>query len=290
MSKEYETYRIVNINYELPEGKTFVNTPPKTVKVNIKSGGWSLFFNYVWGGLPDIDLPLENQASQYISPVNIANKISSAIDDKYTVVNVESDVINIKLDDDNAKQVPVVLDFELKIKNGFMQADSIRFSPREFTISGPKSLMEDINFYSTEYMKTDELSGNFSQKIKALKPVNAELKIEPKEILVTSKIEKYTEGEIVIPIEVINAPDSISILPKNVFIKYRAPLSIFSKIKQSDFTVVATLNETILASGNNTLALELIKQPKFTKVVAMLPPTIEYYFVKEEKESELLPE
>lgn len=279
MSKDYETEKEVNIQFELPEGKILLNAPPKTIKANIKGGGWNLFFNWMRGSALDIKFPLDNTETQFVSSTNIVNKLSATIGNKYEVLNVESDIITVKLDNDNAKQVPVVLDIDLRIQDGFMQADSLKVIPEFFTISGPQSVVNGISSYSTEKVVIDEISGNFSQKIKAKEPFNSQLSISPEEVIVTNKVERYTEGELVVPITILNAKDSISILPKNVFIKYRAALSVYANIKVEDFSVVARLDETSIKRGNNTLALELNRQPEFTKVVAMNPPTIEYYVV-----------
>ena len=280
MSKDYETEREVNIQFELPEGKTFLNSPPQTIKANIKGGGWSLFFYWLRGSALSINFPLDNTETQFISSTNIVNKLSATIGTKYQVLNVESDIITIKLDNDNAKQVPILLDVDLRIENGFMQADSLTVIPNVFTISGPQSIIENITFYPTEKVIIDEITGNFSQKIKAKQALNPQLKIKPEEVIITNKVEKYTEGELVVPIQILNATDSIFILPKNVFIKYRAALSVFASIRAADFSVVARLDEASLKRGNNTLALELTRQPAFSKVVAMNPPTIEYYVIQ----------
>lgn len=283
MSKSYETDRLVKFNFELPEGKTFLNTPPSHIKTQIKGGGWNLFFNYLRGGLPEVDYPLGKANVQNISSTSIVNRISATVGTKYEVLNVESDIITIKLDDDHVKKVPVELNVDLQIENGFMQADSLQVMPTEFTISGPETVVNSIKAYPTEKVVVDQITGSFSQKIKAKKPSNPQLKIEPEEVIITNTVEKSTEGQLVIPIRILNAPDSnIAILPKNVFIKYRAPLSIFAKITKDDFTVVARLNANNMASGNNTLPLEMVRQPGFTKVISMSPPAIEYYFVKEE--------
>jgi hypothetical protein len=282
MSKDYETDRLVYFNFELPEGKTFLNTPPKYIKTQIKGGGWNLFFNYLRGGLPDVDFPLEKENVQNISSTSLINKISTTIGTKYEVLNVESDIISIKLDDEHVKKVPVQLNIDLQIENGFMQADSLQVTPKEFTISGPQTVVDNITTYPTEKVVIDEIGGSFSQKIKAKKPANPQLKISPQEVVITNTVEKSTEGQLVVPIRILNAPDSsISILPRNVFIKYRAPLSIFGEITKDDFTVIARLDANNMASANNTLPLEIIRQPSFTKVISMSPPAIEYYFVKE---------
>lgn len=280
MSKNYETEREVDIQYELPEGKTFLNHPPQTIKANIKGGGWNLFFYWLSGSVLSINFPLDNTDTQFISSTNIVNKLSATIGTKYEVLNVESDIITIKLDNDSTRQIPVVLDVDLRMKNGFMQADSLRIEPDFFTVSGPQSIVENLTFYPTEKVIIEEVSGDFSQKIKAKTPLNSQLKIKPEEVVITNKVERYTEGELVVPIKILNATDSISILPKNVFIKYRAALSVFSRITVEDFSVVARLDETNLKRGNNTLALELVRQPAFTKVVTMNPPTIEYYVIQ----------
>lgn len=282
MSKSYETDRLVHFNFELPEGKTFLNTPPKHIKTQIKGGGWNLFFNYLRGGLPEVAFPLEKANVQNISSTSLINKISATIGAKYEVLNVESDIISIKLDDDHVKKVPVELNVDLQIENGFMQADSLQVIPKQFTISGPETVVNSIKAYPTEKVVVDQLTGSFSQKIKAKQPSNPQLKIEPTEVVITNTIEKTTEGQLVVPIKILNAPDSsISILPRNVFIKYRAPLSIFAEITKDDFIVTASLDADNLASSNNTLPLEITKHPNFTKVISMSPPAIEYYFVKE---------
>ncbi len=109
------------------------------------------------------------------------------------------------------------------------------------------------------------------------------MKIFPKEVIVTTKVEKYTEGELIIPIELSypETEDSISIFPKKVFVKYRAPLSLFPKINIDDFSINATINKSDLTSNNNTVAFNINKQPDYTKIVSVQPEAIEFYLIKE---------
>lgn len=281
MSKDYETIREVSIQYDLPAGKTFLNTPASSVRARIKSGGWTLFFNYMKGGFPSVRYPLESSNRQSLSSTSIINKISSSIDSKYEVLSVESDIITVQLDDAVTKKVPVEMDVQVEILHGFLPADSIRVQPDTFILEGPASLLEKLDRYPTEAVRIPELSGSFSQKVRPLTPENPQLKISPAEIIVTNTIEKATEGELVIPIEVKNAlADSVSIMPSHVFLKYRAPLSLFPDISRADFAVVLDLEGVSPHTDHNVQVPQVVRKPKFTHIVGISPQAVQYFFVE----------
>ncbi len=285
MTKSYKTNREVKIQYELPEGKLFLNHPTSTTKAEIKSDGWSLFYTYLKGGPPDLKIKLDTTKTQYISSTKIINKLSSKLGSNFQVININKDVFTIRLDNAEEKKVPIILNAKFNVENGFMLADSLQIFPDSFKIIGPASLIQSINNYPTENIEFNKLSNNFSKQIKPKTPSHHQLKIVPKEITISSKIERYTEGEVVIPIKMIhskNIKDSISIFPQRVFLKYRAPLSMFSDISSTDFSIIAKLKDSDLSKNTNTLPLELVRIPPYTKIVSIQPEAIEYYIIKEE--------
>ncbi len=132
MEGEFKTSREVNLLYILPDGKIFLNTPPQKINAEIQGGGWNLFYTYLRGMTSDITFRLDSNAVQNISSTNIINKLSSHLGSSYKVVNVDRNIVTIKLDKSKQKKVPVELDVEIKAKNGFMQADTVSYTPREF--------------------------------------------------------------------------------------------------------------------------------------------------------------
>lgn len=279
MSYEYETQVKVELNYVLPKGKTFFQAPPSSTIATMKSEGWNLLFNSFRPVSRAAVFQLENQESQIITPSAIQSKISALWGNKYLVRSIDRDLISIQLDSAATTFLPVRLEKDITYASGYMPVDSLRFNPHEIKISGPKKWVNTMRDYPIELKTESNISESFSKKISLKNPLNELIEISPKEIVVSQKVEKYTEGEIVVPIEVISEKDSVTILPRNVFITYRAPLSIFRNITPLDFQVTAELPSQQFDSENNTLALKLKKQPLFSKIIRLNPPTIQYFML-----------
>ena len=104
--------------------------------------------------------------------------------------------------------------------------------------------MEKKNFRQDKIFKNrkvniSKVDDTINQLIK-IKIPKQDIKIDKKQVKVYLPVEKFTEDEKVIPIQLTNVPDSLQVnyFPKNVSLNYLVPISKYNKITAEQFSVV----------------------------------------------------
>jgi len=89
-------------------------------------------------------------------------------------------------------------------------------------------------------------------------------------------VEEFTERTFTIPVEGVNFPSGHTLLsfPPTVNVRFFLGLSVYKKIKASDFQVVVDYKD-LLASKNNVCKVRLVKRPEVVQNVRIQPQSVE---------------
>ena len=65
------------------------------------------------------------------------------------------------------------------------------------------------------------------------------LKFSKTKVLVTGKVDKFTEGKIEVPVQLVNLPEQIilSVFPKEIPVVFYTSLSAYNSIDRDDFRI-----------------------------------------------------
>ncbi len=280
MSKVYTTFRSVGIEYQLPEGKVFAETPRTSFLAEVESSGWNLFYSYLGSGLPPIEFILNGNEFQEIYSGQLINSLNAKVGKQYEIKSVDTDRISIRLDNSTSVKVPVRISGAFQAAEGYMQTGKPRLFPDSIIVIGPTLEVSQIKEWRTNFIDAQTQKEGFEEEVELRRPSNQEIRLVPETIQCIWNVERATEGSVVVPIEIENAPDSVSVFPPKAFVTYRAPLSIYQKIDSDDFKIVRDFSSLNSGDGKNTAAIELSKSPDNVRVIDLNPPTFEYYIVK----------
>ncbi len=90
-------------------------------------------------------------------------------------------------------------------------------------------------------------------------------------------MEKFTEGNVQVPIELINVPEGLNVVifPKETVLFFQVNLKEFSKVTASDFRVVANFNN--VRDNQDFLIPEVAQKPEFTSNIRLNEKTNSVY-------------
>lgn len=194
---------------------------------------------------------------------------------KILAVNPDSIIFNYDLND--LKKVPVNLNTEIAFIPGYDISGNYRISPDSIKILGPKVLLDSINSIQTELLSLKDINSNIDEQLTIVLPDSSQnIVYSHKEINVKGIIEKFTEGTIEVPVDVINVPNDIIInyFPKTINVLYYTSLSNFKKVKKSDFIIECNFND--LEPESTYLEPNLIKYPENIKNIKLSQKHIEF--------------
>ncbi len=284
LSKEFTTEYESSIYYNLPQGKTFQEQPPQKVRASIKGSGWDLISNVFRSRNENIVVNLSDEVNQTIYQTQLKNKLNSGLGSRnIRIANLDLEYIQITLDNELVKKVPIVLKEELNFAPNFYKRDVIQCIPDSVSITGPLNYLDTIQAWPTENLTLANLEKDVSQQLKLTQKKESNVFLDPPEIEVIIPVEQYTEKSIFVPIQIVNAKDSLKIFPQSVKVNFQVGLSRFNTISLNDFLVEVDANQ-LQINQSNTVALQLKNQPDFLRNVRVSPKSVEFFFLKNEVE------
>ena len=286
LSKEYDSTLEYPVSYiNLPEDKLLQEAPVEVIEIHVKTTGFKLisatFFptelkidvsNLNWKSSTDYYLLLSQQR------LAIQKQMKTGVEIDFFI----NDSIHFNLGKLKNKKVPVKPLLDLSYATGFELNGNITTVPDSILISGPESILDTIDFVSTKLLQIKKLNNSIDQTIEIERfSSDSNVKLQQKNIKIIANVEKYTEGTLEIPFEVLNLPENniINTFPKVVKVTYKVALSDFNKI---DFTSFLIHCDYQVSQKNNLSYLIpiLVEKSPMVKYVRMSPMKIDYIINK----------
>ena len=106
------------------------------------------------------------------------------------------------------------------------------------------------------------------------------LKFSKTKVLVTGKVDKFTEGKIAVPVHLVNLPEhlTLSVFPKEIPVVFYTSLSAYNSIDRNDFRIECDYNTLDLSS--NVMIPKLVLYPKSAKMAELQINSLEYVITK----------
>jgi len=192
------------------------------------------------------------------------------------IISINPDTLVFKYDTNNIKYVPIVLHANIQYAQGFNTLDNVKTIPDSIKLIGPSSILKNIKNVTTQQLDLDHVKTNVNTVLELeLDSLSNKVKTNLKQVNLSVKVSKFSEGVVNLPIEIINSPKGklINYFPKQIAISYSTSLDNFNAISANDFKVVCNYKDAI---DNSFLTPEIVKQPDNVKNVRVLQQKIEF--------------
>jgi YbbR domain-containing protein len=205
---------------------------------------------------------------------SLTSIVSSQISSDLILAEIKPELFTLVLDSLTTKTIPVEIELDVEFVSQMNLKNKVTTTPDLVEITGPTIVLNDINTLKTKVSITNKLSTDFQQKIELLHPEKTT--IVPDQVTINIEVEKYTEKEIKIPVEIINKPEGVNLklFPSEIKLLFKVGLSRFDKIKESDFGVSVDYNSIV--ADVNSLVVTIYKQPEFVQNIRINPERVEF--------------
>ena len=281
LSQTYTTEKEVVFQFDVPDEKALTLLPPDDVKVQLEGRGWDLMFDYFSKSKVYLlfDMQEENRIRlNWLQLRSLIQRNLSSTEIKITEINYDN--LSLNLEDKMKKKIPLKLQTRLAFEPQYQLKDAIQIEPDSLIITGPKSLVENIESWNTDSLILLNLKAPKKVKLQPETPPR-EIQLNIKELEADLPIEQFTEKSLFVPILAKNAVDSIRIFPERIKIYCVVGLSKYGEVNESDFKVEVDLKEAKVGVEQNTIPIELRAYPSFVQNVRFSPKAVEYLFVKQ---------
>ncbi|CAL2078784.1 conserved hypothetical protein [Tenacibaculum dicentrarchi] len=284
LSKKYTTEIEIAVTYSnITIQKTIINTPIKKISLIVKGSGFKLISQNFTNSTVKLDLEKAHKKKNnnyYFLTKNSYSEVQRQLNSGIELIKFQRDSIPLEMGNLASKKVPLKTNLELNFQLGYDLASPIKITPSHVLISGETSLIDKINFLnlSKETLKNISESTTLKSTIETPKQVKKEVSFAKISIIV----DKFTEGDIEVPITIKNAPKNINIFPKKVKVIYKVGLKNFNKINANLFKVSCDYKQ-ITSNETSYLTPKLIQFPDSITIQRIVPKKIDFLIHKKTK-------
>lgn len=249
-----------------PNDKILVNEDQiSQVEITANGSGFTLL-NYALFGPPTIEIDMSTAAispsGNYLFSDN-KTKVASFFSDKIEVVDISPNQLHFSFTSKGSRFIPIKADIQFAYKEGFRPYGNPIVSPTQVEVFGPQTVLDTLQFISTEVWSENKVSERQETTIDLITPNIEQLNLTLTEVSIIQDVDQFTEGEITLPIQWVNLPDEkvdIHILPNEVTVKYIAAFRDFSSISESDFKVEMDYNQINAETLRAPLSIKVLKE------------------------------
>lgn len=285
-SKEYTTVITYAVNYKnIDQNKLLKETPITEIDVSIKASGFKVLKEKLWRKKIDLEaskLSRKSNSQFYFLPkkqfTNIQRQMISGVD----LQEVIQDTIYLNLGVLASKKVGLKPDLDINYHIGYDLLDDIKIVPDSIVISGPVSQLNEIKNLSLSKLVLKDVKSDFNKEVFINISDNGNnLKTNTTTAIISGKVDKFTEGSLKVPFNIINLPENtnLTILTEDVEVVFVVALSNFAKVSEASFKVECDYK---ISNNNNLRYLipKVVSQPNFIKNIKIIPTKIDFLIQK----------
>lgn len=263
---------------DIPENHSVSEISSKDVSISLKGQGWVLA-QHTLGRDPKFNVPSPDQSgASEISTRNVlyANSwLSSAL--QLTEINPEK--ITVKIEETISKKVEIVPVVSMNYKPGYGLVSPISIEPDSVLLTGPKSVVDNINIVNTKAKMLSDIEDEASVILGLEKPnfVNVDV-TECKVSFDVQKIVDKVFEELVIETKNIPSRYELIVAPNKLSIILRGGINLLSKLENKDIKVFVNFEQAI--NDTNGAIEPNIVIPEFTSLIDIKPNRLDYIIKK----------
>jgi len=286
LSKSYNSIAVFKVQYEnVPSEKLLQNTIISDVGIVLKAPGFSQF-RYK-AKEHNIKFNLRKVSKYNGKYYFLPNAQLSYLNDQFPadveVLNVLTDTIFVELGENISKKVPVRTKVHVNFKLGYNFVGNLKSIPDSILVTGPEKYIDSILEISTNSLELNEVYETINTTLRLRLPVNNDLvKLSANEVQIVGEVDKFTEGNLNIPVVIINEPEGVKVnpFPKEIQVIYQIGLSNFNKINKDSFSIVYDYNQYKNDSLTRYLTPVILQKSDLIYSVKLIPSQIEFLIQK----------
>jgi len=282
-------YKLI-LNYtDIPEELLIINKPDSIVTLNLTSQGFKFFTNVFSKNEPvnismkEYNIPKLQSNNEIIVFRMAASQLTKQISQQLNLKNlgkiIKPDSIVFKFSEYKTKLVPVKAVYNLSFRNNYQLYSGVILDPKEVTISGPRSILDEIQYLETETVSKERVGEDFQKTLSLIVPEN--IVVDQSEVVANFRVANYTELEKKVKININNRVKGVKIktFPDFVTVKYIIAVDDFEKINEKSFIIEATIDSLKLLKGDELIP-KVREKPDFVKNVTIKEKTIDYIIIE----------
>jgi YbbR-like protein len=287
-----------NIEAELKYPVRYINLPkervlseelPSKLDLYLKGPGYSILKLKLSGTRAPLILDMSminyrrasgsKTLNYYIVTTGLIPKLKNELRTECDITSIRPDTLFFSLDRIVTKSVPVVADLEVLTEKQYSVKGPVLVTPDSVMVTGPKQVMDTLTHVRTRFRKFSGVDETVIRSIPLKTPGGFTASI--RKVTVTVPVEQFTEAEKLVPVRILNCPDSINvrIFPDEVKVRCRVAVSDYDEFKAMPFEVTLDLRKADLNAAEK-IPVEVHNVPPFVNSLQVTPSKVDFLIEK----------
>lgn len=283
LSKNYTSVLEYPIEYtDLPENKVFVGEMPSHLDLEINAHGYALMrYNMFRRPVPisfnvsEYNLSRrQDSSSSYILTRYLKDQIAAQLPAELQLLQIQPDTLMFQFAEKVTKLVRIEPDFNYTIDKQFTIRDGIILTPDSVEITGPDLILDTLSYILTQHLDLGILTRNYTDRVQ-LRRI-PELSYSTSRVDCRIELERFTELQVTVPVEVLNQPDSILLqtFPSSIKINCKVGLSKYDRIEEYPFRAVVDYDK--IDEHAQVLNVTIQNLPEYLLGYEYYPKSVEF--------------
>lgn len=262
----------------IPENHSISLISANDVSLRLKGQGWQLV-QHTLGRDPKFFIASPNQAGENEISVRNALELNSWLATSLQLTEINPEKIKIGLEKRKTKKVEIIPVVSLTFKPGYGLVSQVKIEPDSVEISGPESIIDEIEIINTKSKGLSNLESETSFSLQLEKRKFVEISDKECKIIVdVQKIVDKNFDDLLVQTKNIPSRYELMLAPQKISLTLRGGISQLSKMKNEDLNVFVNFEQAI----NDTVGSvePVIEIPEFTSLIDIKPNRLEYIIKK----------
>ena len=284
LSKNYTTEIKYPISYtSFPEKRVQINKLPEFLGLKVNAHGYALLRYKLTNRPVPINFRVSsytmnrfsNDSSKYFLLTRYArDQISRQLPSEMELIELSPDSLIFQFASEVKKLVPVTPSVSFTLGKQFTLIGDIRLTPDSIMVTGPDIYLDTLSTLITETKDLGLIEKSYSETLEILKYPG--FKFETDELECNIDLEKLTELQMYVPIQIIGLPDSMRMqtFPSRIKVSGILGLSNYDRVSAESFW--AEVDYTEVLENKTRIQVDLKQYPDYLRNLDFYPQTVEY--------------
>ncbi|SHM64514.1 CdaR family protein [Salegentibacter salegens] len=268
ISKEYTQVIDIPVSYEnVPLDKTISKERPENLQLRIQDKGFAIWYYQIFKPEVKLDLGKALEEEDELVYNFEANRevLEEQVNINFEKARFIQESLSVEFQPKKNKWVQVTPRINLGYAVGYSAQKAVSLQPDSVQVSGPENIIDTLQNLNTVYLKINDINANVSGRVKIDTTNLGMLSFYSTEVTYSQEVEKFTEGSVKVPVEILNKPEdtNISIFPKEVLVYFQVNLKQYEMVKSENFRVVCDFND--IDDADDFIIARIAEAPLFVR-------------------------
>lgn len=269
-----------------PDGMRVTKMVDSTLSIKITARGFAILNMNLFNDMDNLIVNLNNYTieskggvSYAIFTQELTTKLAKLTGISENNIQFPKAMIVFDMEKTGEKTVPIVPNYSLSFVSQYDLYNNVTSNPAYVTLYGAHSILDTINSILTKELLLTNLMSSKLVEVDLVNPNTNTIAMSVNKTELNIKVEKFTESQFTIPINLVDLPYKIKTFPSDVTVYFRVAQSDFNNVLMHQFEVSLSVNNIDVTKATS-LPLKLVKQPSFVRNVRVVPSKVEFLIIK----------